>query len=179
VCLINSGFNDHIDTTTSLGTAATDSSTSAGFVDNLKVLIDRLRAIFDAMVVATTLPAGSTLTFVVIPSHPMSDTTTTPGTGSYAAREGITQTYRQGVLELAQSRTDVIPVDLFTLLGPNPFSALYNRRLTLSNTGVPASDDVLHLTPAGYRWLGGRIVGALDYAGRRINYVGPTRLFGG
>lgn len=179
VCLVNSGFNDHVETTTSLGSAATDSSTAAGFVDNLKVLIGRLRAIFDAMVVATTLPAGSTLTFVVIPSHPMSDTTTTPGTGSNAAREGITQTYRQGVLELAQSRTDVIPVDLFTLLGPSPFSALYNRRLTMSNTGAPASDDVLHLTPAGYRWLAGRIVGALDYAGRRINYVGPTRLFGG
>lgn len=149
------GFNDHAETGTSLGGAAASNSSAAGYIDNIKAVVDIITARWNALFGAGT--ADTECIFTIIPSHPISDSPTTPGTGSNAAREGLTQTYRVAAASWAAAANNRIAIDLFSLLGTNPYTRLNEQGLTLVyNT------DVIHLNHAGYNLLGSLIGEALD-----------------
>lgn len=151
------GFNDHAETGTSLGGLGAANSSAAGFIDNIKAMIVRIKARWDATFGAGT--SDSECIFTIIPSHPISDSPTTPGTGTNAAREGFTQTYRTEAKLFAAGRNDTIVIDLFEALGPTPATMLNGQGYTL----VPGS-DVIHLNHGGYNFLAGRIANVLDSA---------------
>lgn len=153
------GFNDHGEGNTSLGPNPTLSSTAAGYIDNITAIWTRLKARWEAVHGAGT--AATELFLTVVPSHPVSDTPTTPGTGSMAAREGLTRTYVAAAKTYANNNLNVSAVDLAAILGTNPFSALYDACYTFANSGVPASDDILHLNPGGYNFVMGKVLDTL------------------
>lgn len=162
VCVwIHSGFNDHAATTTLSADGVNYTHTKAGFKANLRDLIQKFKTKYDAQFGAGA--SDTELYFVAMPSHPISDEPSTSGTiADRTYREGLSCGYRQATAELCDEFSNLIAVDLFALLGENPFSQIYNRGMTLGYTGDPDVDDVIHLQPAGYDFLGGKIVSALS-----------------
>lgn len=163
------GFNDHAETGTSLGTAGVSNSTAAGYIDNIQAVITKIETRWNALFGAGT--AASECIFTVIPSHPISDSPTTPGTGSNAAREGLTQTYRAAAAAWALGAPNRIAIDLFTLLGATPYTRLNGQGLTLVY-----DSDVIHLNHAGFNLLGQLIGEAIDVSSDASIFVGPNRL---
>lgn len=164
------GFNDHAETGTSVGGAAASNSTAAGYIDNIKAVIDKIETRWNALFGSGT--AGTECVFTIIPSHPISDSPSTPGTGTNSEREALTQTYRAAAAAFAVSRANVIAIDLFTALGSNPYTRLNGQGLTLVyNT------DVIHLNHAGFNLLGLLVAELIDSAGQFIYAPSPLRLF--
>lgn len=164
------GFNDHAETGTSLGGAAASNSSAAGYIDNIKAVIAIIEARWEALFGAGT--AATECVFTIIPSHPISDSPTTPGTGSNAAREGITQTYREAARAWALSKSNGVAIDLFTLLGANPYTRLNGQGLTLVY-----DTDVIHLNHAGFNTLAMLVADAFDAAAEAQLFIGTQRLY--
>lgn len=166
------GFNDHAETGTSLGPAAVSNSTAAGYIDNIQAVINVITARWEALFGAGT--AASECCFTIIPSHPISDSPTTPGVGDNAAREGLTQTYRRAAFGWAAGAPNRIAIDLFTLLGTNPYTRLNGQGLTLVY-----DTDVIHLNHAGFNLLGSLVGEVIDTAGDASVLIGGNRLLVG
>lgn len=173
VCVwIASGFNDHGN-----GVVSADGvnlgSTAAGYKANLKAVINRFKNRWDASFGAGT--SDTEVYFMVMPPHPIHDEPSTSGTiTDRSYREGLSAGYRRVARDVCDEIPNVISIDLFALLGPSPFSQIYNRSFTMQATGDPDVDDVIHLQPAGYNWIAGMVVDAISanpYGGGLGPYV--------
>ncbi len=181
VCVwIHSGFNDHGETALLSADGVNYSNTKAGYKANLRDVINKIKAKYDSMFGAGT--SDTELYFIAMPSHPVHDEPTTTGTISDRSyREGLNNAYRQAAAELCDEFSNLIAVNLAALLGDLPFSEIYNRGYTLGYTGDPDVDDVIHFQPAGYDFIGSKVVAALSdpyYGGGIGPYVTDLNLKG-
>jgi Putative peptidoglycan-binding domain-containing protein len=148
---VNSGVNDRNDTNPSVGTNPTNTSTAAGYADNLQAFIDRIKYIW-------TLNGWSTseLYFVVIPSHAVAY----PEDAKLVA-------YRQAANTVSDNNDRVAVVD---------FSQLCDGNCMVSNNYYINSGDHYHLNLAGYEALSTLAVNALvtDTTAPSVSITAPA-----
>lgn len=137
---VNSGLNDrNKDGETSVGPAAVDSATPAGYVDNFTALRTRIEEIW-----ALNGWPMAELFWILFPSHP----TEAPDNAEIVAYRAALKTYA-----LTMPRTYFIDLSDLTSYGVMVANDYY-----LDDGGSP---DVSHLSQAGYEALGSLIIGAL------------------
>lgn len=148
---VNSGVNDRNDTNLSVGLNPIDSSTGAGYADNLQALIDRLKYIW-----ALNGWATSELYFTVIPSHAV----------SYPDDAKLVS-YRQSANTVSDNNDQVVVIDASQLCDGNCMTA---------NSYYINTSDHNHLNLTGYEALSTMIVNALtaDTSAPAVSLTTPS-----
>jgi len=141
IILLDSGLNDRNATGISIGAHPAISSTAAGYADNARAIVDRIRGVL--------LADGwgpDEFCFVLSASHPVDD-------NPWAYFEWQLTQYRSALEAMAMTDGDVGAIDLSRLTTASEMRALgyYN------NGGL----DTDHLVQKGYEDLAGRILDAI------------------
>ena len=137
--LINSGFNDLADTSSSLGPNPAASDTAAGYADNLTYILGLLTSDWAAL----GYPAAS-LFFVLMPSHPVSTPDNATLVAYRAAADGVAD---------ANPRTCSVHLDHLST---------FNEMLAHNDyNGGQSPGNGYHLSQTGYYWMGNKVVQSL------------------
>jgi len=128
VVVIQEGINDRIDSTLSVGPNPAPSNTGAGFVDNIRAMIERITSCW----VAQGFPSED-LGFLVFVAHPVVSTDNTGDTVMQQFNEALKTAF-------ANNKNKVLIYDMRLGIGNGAF---------FSSAGYHASPDT-HLTAAGY-----------------------------
>jgi hypothetical protein len=157
--VINTGFNDPAVVTPSVGPSPAASNTAAGFVDNHRAIMDRIRARYDAL-----FGAGAETTelfFFMVPSHPISDAPTSNPVGyaTAADKEGWLVQYRAALALMPDSTHwhNVTVVKIPSLISAAEIS---NGSHVFDTTESPAGQ---HLNASGYNTIAGLILDAIMF----------------
>ncbi|MEO0511457.1 MAG: GC-type dockerin domain-anchored protein [Planctomycetota bacterium] len=147
VFTINSGLNDRNEQEPSVGPAGVvDGDSAEAYRDNLVALIGRIETLY-----ADRVGDVSELFFLVIPSHPVDE--------AGSALEAELAGYREAARDFAVSRDRVLVADISQL----------TSSVEMDQSGWYASDGREHLTFAGYRELGSRVVSEVLFHGCRAD----------
>lgn len=164
--IINLGFNDHGSTTLDYESGSNPTYSAAGYVANIRYFVDRLEARYNAVHGAGS--ASSEITWIFMPSHPVSNTRTAPATtaSTMAEKQYLTMTYVQALAAYAATKPSAVVVDLYELFRPTAY-----EQIPQSHGVNPVSDaDIIHLAGGGYlrcmsEWLRAVVASQPRYTG--------------